>query len=443
MVTQLVKLPEPSDPDAGRLLRGAIIATRLRIKKGKDGSYVVPSESPKSGTSPSYTVNLDGDQSSCTCPDFEARTRPCKHVYATQFWIQGIEFGPDELDEAEAKTARPTYGQNWAAYDAAQENEEAHFEVLLRQLCDLVEQPVYQSGRPRLPVSDMIYCIGIKVYRGKSRRRVMTAVRRAVERGLLDHAPSDATITRYMGDENLTPVLKHLVEQSSLPLRALETNFAIDSTGVSTSVYDRWFDEKWGRPKRKAKYLKLHFTCGVNTQIIAAADVSGGGDNDSPFLRSQLRTIAENFDVQQLAADRAYLSKKSFKKAEKLGVRLLVPFKVNSKFKDPKRKRSSAWEQAYHFFHLHNDSFLEHYHERSIAESVVHMIKSKFSPAVFSKSETAQQNEILLKAVCHNIYCLIRTAYELGVQEELENWLSDPAAPGGLSLDERILAVAP
>lgn len=440
MGTQLITAPEPSGPDAERLQRGAYIAAWFRIRKTQDG-YKVPSEHGNGV----YDVSVDGDdEPACNCPDFELRSRPCKHIYAVHSLIQE-ELGYGESGEAEApvKPPRPTYGQDWRAYDAAQENEEAHFEVLFRQLCDLVVQPVHQSGRPRLPVSDVLYCIGMKVYHNKSRRRVMTAVRRAEERGLLDSSPSDASITKYLADPDLTPVLKYLIQWSSLPLKDLETSFAIDSTGFSTSVYDRWFDEKWGKPKRRAKFVKLHLTCGVKTQIITTADASNGWANDAPFLVPQLQTTAENFDVQQLAADKAYVSKTSHEDAESMGVTLLIPFKTNSVSKDRKRRRNGAWERAYHFFQLHNDEFLERYHQRSIAESAVQMIKSKFGQAVFSKSETAQRNEGLVKIVCHNVYCLIRTAYELGVEAELESWLSDSAAPGGPGIDDRVLAIAP
>ena len=34
----------------------------------------------------------------------------------------------------------------------------------------------------------------------------------------------------------LTPVLKSLIEQSALPLKAVETDFAADASGFSTSV---------------------------------------------------------------------------------------------------------------------------------------------------------------------------------------------------------------
>ena len=455
--TRLVTAPEPSGPkdDARRLQRGAVIALLSRINEIRKGIYQVPSQAQRNGEVPFYYVDLNGGRPTCTCPDFELRNRPCKHIHAVQFLLLGEEFRPlgeefwpgepGEIGEVELKPKKKTYKQDWRTYDAAQVHELEHFEVLLRQLCDLVEEPDRRFGRPRLPVNDMLFAAALKVYHDKSRRRVMGTVERACQQGLLGRAPSHSSLTRFLNDEDLVAPLKYLVEQSALPLRALEDTFAIDSTGFTTVVYERWFDKKWGRVKSQATYVKLHLTCGVKTKTIAAVDVSDSDANDSPFLLPQLRTTAENFTVRELSADKAYLSKGNFNGADALNVDLFVPFKINSRAQHPKRKRSKAWERAFHFFHYNRDEFLAHYHQRSIAESVVNMVKSKFGPALWSRSETAQKNELLLKALGHNITVLIHEAYKLGVESELEKWLSDPAtAPqGGAAVDDRTLAVAP
>ncbi len=46
------------------------------------------------------------------------------------------------------------------------------------------------------------------------------------------------------------------------------------------------------------------------------------------------------------------------------------------------------------------------------------MVKSKFGDSVRSKTETACINEILLKALCHNICVLIQETFELGIKPE-------------------------
>lgn len=54
--------------------------------------------------------------------------------------------------------------QKWPAYNAAQSNEKEHFEVLLRNLCDLIPEEVQASGRARIALADMVFACVTKVY---------------------------------------------------------------------------------------------------------------------------------------------------------------------------------------------------------------------------------------------------------------------------------------
>ena len=182
---------DPDDGDAGRQQRGMAIAAVVQITKNKIG-YKVPSQSG----SGSYVVNTDGDPF-CSCPDFEQRQQPCKHVYAVEFLIQREE-RPDGTT-IETQAVRVTYRQDWPAYNAAQIHEGDHFVTLLRELCDTVPQPPQTFGRPRLPLSDMLFGAGLKVYSTMSGRRAMSDLRNAQARGLMATMPSFATVLRYLG----------------------------------------------------------------------------------------------------------------------------------------------------------------------------------------------------------------------------------------------------
>ena len=43
------------------------------------------------------------------------------------------------------------------------------------------------------------------------------------------------------------------------------------------------------------------------------------------------------------------------------------------------------------------------------------MIKAKFGDSLRSKTDTAMVNEALCKILCHNLCCLVQSAYELGI----------------------------
>jgi transposase len=59
---------------------------------------------------------------------------------------------------------------------------------------------------------------------------------------------------------------------------------------------------------------------------------------------------------------------------------------------------------------------VEHYHQRSNAETAFSQIKAKFGDSVRSKSDTGQINEALCKILCHNLCVLVQAMHELGIE---------------------------
>ena len=398
---------DPDDGDPGRQQRGMAIAAMVSIEKNRLG-YKVPSQSGNG----SYVVNTDGEPF-CTCPDFEMRQQPCKHVYAVEFLIRREE-RPDGTT-IETQAVRVTYGQDWPAYNAAQVHEGDHFVTLLREMCDTVPQPPQSFGRPRLPLSDMLFGAGLKVYSTMSGRRAMSDLRSAHANGLMAKVPSFASVLRYLEKPELTPVLKSLIEQSALPLKAVECDFAVDSSGFATSTYHRWFDHKWGREIKEAQWVKAHLMCGVKTNIVTAVEVTETQSADSPYLAPFTKTTAQHFDVREVSGDKAYLSRNNLRAVQAVGGTAYIPFKTNSVAHNSHHKRDKLWERMFHYYHLNRAAFLEHYHKRSNVETTFSMIKAKFGASVRAKTPVAQINEALTKILCHNICVLIQSVYELGI----------------------------
>ena len=283
MDEQFITTQGSDDPAGDCRRRGLVMAATTQVTKDKQGRYRVRSQSSDNV----YTIDLDNDPT-CTCPDFILTSRPCKHIFRVLLFVQWEQpqeqpqeqHRPSEGKDPPVRTKKKTYPQNWQAYDSAQTHELEHFDHLLWELCRLLIQPQYQFARPPLPIADVVYAVATKAQRGMSRRRSMTDVRRAQENGFVDHVPADSSVSRYLSK----PELKWLIIQSALPLASLEQDFAIDSSGIASTTYDRWYDHKWGRVVRKAQWVKMHLLCGVRTKIVIAADVSEAEANDSPVL---------------------------------------------------------------------------------------------------------------------------------------------------------------
>ena len=257
----------------GRKQRGMEIAALSRIERHHEG-YKVPSQSGNR----TYMVRVE-DKESCTCPDFEQRRSPCKHIYAVWFTIQRENLpnngGPAIATPPTSAIAKPTYPQDWTAYNAAQTSEKRMLMDLLSQLCSSVRQPAQGMGRPRALLSDMVYASVFKVYSMFSTRRFTSDIHDAYDKGFVTHPPHFNTVIKYMSDPSLTPVLIDLITASSLPLKPVETNFAVDSSGFSTSRFVRWFNKKYGREVDNREWVKCHLMAGVNTGIVTSVEISG------------------------------------------------------------------------------------------------------------------------------------------------------------------------
>ena len=308
-----------------------------------------------------------------------------------------------------SQIVRPTYSQDWPAYNAAQTSEKEQFMELLAYLCSGIEQPKYTQGRPRLPLADMVYTGALKVYSGFSARRFDTDVREAAEKGYIDVPPSFNSVNRYISNEDLTPLITGLIKASADPLTKVETQFSPDATGFSTSRFDRWYDHKWGKERSRRQWLKAHAYVGNKTNTVVSVMITASNVHDSVMLPYLLQDAqGRGFDMQEVSADKGYLSDANLREIESVGARPYIPFKSNSTGRGSKR-----WMRLYSFFILHEDNFKDHYHRRSNVETTFSMLKGKFGDSVRAKSHAGQVNEVLLKFLCHNICVLNHAEHEL------------------------------
>lgn len=389
--------------------KGLVIAATNKIEKNQLG-WKVPSQSGNG----SYIVNLDNGTPFCTCPDFETRHLPCKHIHAVEYVIQR-ETKADGTTTY-TKSMKVTCTQEWHNYDDAQMHEQERFLVLLRDLCNGIPQPEQTFGRPRLPLADVVFGAVYKVYANMSGRRFMSNIREAETNTLVTKSASFASNARYLENPELTPLLKNLIEQSATPLKSVETDFAVDSSGFATTTYDRWFDHKWGKMRSEAKWIKTHLMCGVKTHVITSVEVTPTETADSPQLPQLVNTTAKMFTINEVSADKAYSSRNNLHVVQAVNATPYIPFKSYCKGSQGSKPFDGLWNRMWHFYQFNRDTFLAHYHKRSNVETAFSMIKMKFGTNVRAKTPIAQVNEVLCKILCHNICVLISSVVELGIE---------------------------
>ena len=388
------------------------------IEKIREDMFTVRSQSGPGA----YRVTLGGERPVCNCPDYVKRNLPCKHVASVQFFLEKQTVLPS--GEVRSERVPVTYSQAWATYDRAQMEEVRLFDMLLSDLLADVSEPEQERGRPRIPLREELFCAVQKVYSQLSCRRAHSLFGFAVERGHLPKTHGFVVSSRALNRPDATPVLHDLITRSALPLASLERGFAPDSTGIRTTSFGAWIEEKHG-DNREHVWLKAHALAGVKTHIIIRASVTdkNGADNSefAPLVRA---ANDAGIPVKEVYADKAYSARNNYALAEEIGFDLYVPFKSNATGRSRSRGsrdgpdghyHSTLWRKAFLFFQMHREEFEAKYHARSNAESGFSALKRKFGETLKSKTQTAQVNEILAKILAYNLTVLIHEIFEHGV----------------------------
>ena len=401
--------------------RGLVIAALCKLNKTAD-DWLVPSQSGEK----IYRVNAQ--QQTCTCPDHTEHGHKCKHLYAVEFTAKRETDRNGNVIETQAITftKKTTYKQNWPAYNEAQQTEKRRFLSLLFDLTRGVPNAARDKskiGRKPTPMRDMIFASAFKVYSTVSTRRFACDLADAHEKGYLSTLMNSISISAYLDTAAVTPVLRALIEQASLPLRAVETVFAADSTGFSCSRFVRWYDEKYGVTRSGHDWVKAHAMCGTKTHIITAVEIHDKDAADSPQFKPLVEATAKNFTIKEVPADKAYLSHDNLELVDQLGGVAYVPFKSNS----VQGEAGRLWEKMFLYYQFNREDFMAHYHQRSNAESVFSMVKAKFRDNVRSRTDVAMKNEVLCKLLCHNICCVIKSHLELGIEPVF--WKNEDSLP--------------
>ena len=283
-------------------------------------------------------------------------------------------------------------------------------------------------GRPRLSIADTIFALCYKVYSTVSSRRFSCDLKEAHIKGYLSKLPSYNSICDYFQMEALTPYLKQLIIESSLPLKAVEYDFALDSSGFSTGIYQKWVDAKWNKTRvaygaertiKKTDWLKVHLMCGVKTNIVTAVEITDAHGGDSTQFAPLVETTSRNFVMDEVSADKAYSSSKNLQLVLVKGAQPYIPFRSNTT--GTSNRSTTVWNKMFHLYKYNQEWFYQHYHKRSNVETTFSMIKAKFGERLRSKSVVAQTNEVLCKVLCHNLCCVIQSIYELGIEPNFWN----------------------
>ena len=371
-----------------------ILKNPKAIKRVKKDVYVVKSQTGIG----EYRVEVNPKSNGwkCNCPDHIQTKLRCKHIISV------------ELDlESKGLNNRVVQPSEWTFYNQAQMNEIELFDMFLFELANMVEDTENGVGRPKTPIADLIFCAVQKEYTQLSLRREHTLYKRAVEKNKISRVVGINAVSSFLNKEENTPILRHLLCLSASPMASIETKFAIDSTGFRTTNYTEWCKEKH-RTGKKNDWIKAHISIGTITNVITDMIVTGSNSADTKEFIPLVEGTMQYFDIEQITADKGYLSRQNYDFGKTHGFDVFIPFKSNT---TGKQGGSITWGNAYWNFKNNNGYFMKQYHVRSNVESTFSSMKKKFGDSIKSRNYTAQVNELYCMAIAENITMLIRAMY--------------------------------
>lgn len=195
----------------------------------------------------------------------------------------------------------------------------------------------------------------------------------------LSDAPHYTTIQKFfqrIGELNLLSLIE------AYSCKAI----AVDSTGFpaySSSYYD-----KIAEKSKKKRYQKMSIAIDADKQLILNCIPAVGYRHDSKFFIP----LIENLDAKYFIGDKGYDSTENINQAINKGAKALIAIKDNAK-----TGIRAVLKRI-------NKKFSRIYHKRSLVETVNFVIKRKFGDTVYSRCYSLLRKEILLNAVCYNVY---------------------------------------
>ena len=304
----------------------------------------------------------------------------------------------------------PKYSRDWAKYNLAKTNEKRLFLELLSDISKIIKEPEFNFGRPPIPLKDLFFCAGIKLYSNYSGRKAMSDYRFSKEATYISKIPHFNTLKDFFNCEATYDLLSKLLTITAIPLRKLEDKYSLDSSGFGSYTNERWIKAKYQTKKNFKNYLKGHILVGTKTNIICKCEITPGNLSDVRQAPKIILEASQNFKIKEFSADKAYGSKLVYRIIESIEAMPYIPFKHTTT--KPTKNSPKIWNDMFLMFRNKRSEWEKHYHVRSNVETTFAMVKRRFGEILLSKNYVAQRNELMMKFICHNICCLIQNIYD-------------------------------
>ena len=275
-------------------------------------------------------------------------------------------------------------------------------------------------GRPKkhgvYGAADLAKAVLLQQYLGDSDRRLVGSLELFSEKLGLVSQPGYKDVERAYGDPDVAVLLLALFDLTVEAVRGVR-GFAIDGTGLSTSIKDNWERYLFSKQRRYAVFEKLVCVVGQGFGLVSAFRVLDSmHGHESPYLRPLVEEVAERHGgLGLVCADSAFISRENCEVITGLGgVPRLYPKKTTSL----NSLGCKAYQEMLLSFIDDPQAWLEEYHRRYVCESTFSSLKRRCLSPLRREIGARRKQEVLARIVVYN---LIRLSYA--------RWIKDLKTP--------------
>jgi transposase len=139
-------------------------------------------------------------------------------------------------------------------------------------------------------------------------------------------------------------------------------------------------------------------------KAIPSMEVTDAYQSDAVQMGGLLESLHID-DIEAVAADSAYLSRRNCDIVEALGAKPFINLKCNVKGKS---HGSFAWRKMVYDYRRSPEEWKRVYHFRSSAESAFSALKRKFGYRLSAIRKDLQRKELMIKVIVYNLNILAR-----------------------------------
>src|SRR5207249_3202195 len=111
-----------------------------------------------------------------------------------------------------------------------------------------------------------------------------------------------------------------------------------------------WYDKKYGITRNRSVWVKAHICSGIRTNCVTAVRILDEYSGDCPQFVPLVKETRKGFEIDEVSADKAYVSYENFETVAECGGEAFIAFKSNSN-----GVGGGLLEKAFHFFQFNQE----------------------------------------------------------------------------------------